>query len=211
MFEIFNADIFSSRLKTLRIAHNLTIKELSRYCNCIGRISLSPTTLSYWENNKRTPVIDSLFFLSSIYAISIDWLIGRTDIPYAENVILNLEPKTFPVTKNVHDFEVKLPIDFPKEYVDYNLRKLNYDLQTRANIIFITYVISYEWERFVKDRIYEFADKNKSAIELHALKLWNYFMVNPPQKDILEKHTNDLKIILKNKKTIYDITKEPSE
>lgn len=208
MFEIFNADIFSSRLKTLRIAHNLTIKELSRYCNCIGRISLTSTTLSYWENNKRTPVIDSLFFLSSIYAISIDWLIGRTDIPYAENVILNLEPKTFPVTINVHDVEVKLPIEFPEEYIDYNLRKLNYDLPTRANIVFITYVISYEWERFVKDRIYEFADKNKSAIELHALKLWDYFMTNSAQKDILEKYHNNLQHIIKNKKPIFDITKD---
>lgn len=211
MFEIFNANIFSSRLKNLRIAHNLTMKELSRYCNCIDRILLSPTTLSYWENNKRTPIIDSLFFLSNIYAISIDWLIGRSDIPYTENIIFNLEPKTFPVNINVHDLNIKLPIDFPKEYMDYDLRKSNYDLSTRANIIFIIYAISYEWERFVKDRIYEFSDKNKSTIEKHALKLWNYFMVNLPQKDLLEKHTNDLQYILKNKTTIYDITREPSE
>ena len=198
-------NIFNEHLKNMRIAHNLTHKDLSRYCTIFNKIAVSQATISYWENGKRTPTIDMLKYMADIFAVNLDWLTGRTDEIYSEGVIKNLEPVTFPLKVSVCDIEVELPISIPEDYQDYEQRKELYSLEARANIIFLLYVINYEWERYVGDRIYEFADKDESEIKLRAYQIFHYFMINVANKEYLETCMKNLNSIFETKKPIFII------
>lgn len=200
-------NIFNERLKNMRTTHNLTHKDLSRYCTVFNKINVSQATISYWENGKRTPTIDMLKFMANIFAVNLDWLTGRTDEIYSEGVLAKLEPVTFPLKVNVCDIEVELPISIPEDYQNYEQRKASYSFEARANIIFLLYVISYEWERYVGDRIYEFADKDASEIKLRAYQIFHYFMINVANKEFLETCTKNLNSIFETKKPIFVIPK----
>lgn len=199
-------NIFNEHLKNMRIAHNLTHKDLSRYCTIFNKIAVSQATISYWENGKRTPTIDMLKYMADIFAVNLDWLTGRTDEIYSEGVIKNLEPVTFPLKVNVCDIDIELPISIPENYQDYEQRKKLYSFKARANIIFLLYIISYEWERYVGDRIYEFADKDESEIKLRAYQIFHYFMINVANKEYLETCTKNLNSIFKTKQPIFIIS-----
>ena len=66
-------DNFSTRLKDLREENNLTLKQLG------DAIGVSDIAISRWENNKRTPNIDSLLALCKYFKVSADYLIGLED------------------------------------------------------------------------------------------------------------------------------------
>ena len=200
-------NIFNERLKNMRTKHNLTHKDLSRYCTVFNKINVSQATISYWENGKRTPTIDMLKFMANIFAVNLDWLTGRTDEIYSEGVLAKLEPVTFPLKVSVCDIDVELPISIPEDYQNYEQRKALYSFEARANIIFLLYVIKYEWERYVGDRIYEFADKDASEIKLRAYKIFHYFMINVTNKEFLETCTKNLNSIFETKQPIFIIPK----
>ena len=204
---MYNANTFATRLKLIRNSYNLKHKELSRYCTRFNSIIISQSAISFWENAKKIPAINNIQFLADIFGINLDWLTGRTDEIYSEGVIKNLEPVTFPLKVNVCDIEVELPISIPEDYQDYEQRKELYSLEARANIIFLLYVINYEWERYVGDRIYEFADKDESEIKLRAYQIFHYFMINVANKEYLEACTKNLNSIFETKQPIFIIPK----
>lgn len=61
----------SKNLRTLRKMHHLTQTHLS------GVLNISRQAYSNYENNKRTPDLDSLIKLTQIYHISLDQLVNR--------------------------------------------------------------------------------------------------------------------------------------
>ena len=62
------------KLKDLRVARHLTLKELSE------QTSISSSTLSEYENNKQKDISSfSLEILSNFYGVSIDYLLGNTE------------------------------------------------------------------------------------------------------------------------------------
>ena len=196
---MYNSLTFETRLKSLRKSHHLTLDDLSRYCTVFNKCSLTKAALSLWEKGKRIPTIDNLHFVADIFGVSIDWLVGRSGEMYTESTLCFLEPKVFPLTVTVCDTTVELPIEIPEDYKDYELRKHTYSLETRARINFLLYVLSYEWERYVGDRIYEFADKNISDIKLHTYKIFHYFMINQSDKSKITGYKKSLEDIFSTK------------
>ena len=62
------------KLKDLRVARHLTLKELSE------QTSISSSTLSEYENNEQKDISSfSLEILSNFYGVSIDYLLGNTE------------------------------------------------------------------------------------------------------------------------------------
>lgn len=202
---MYNANTFAARLKLIRNSYNLKHKELSRYCTRFNSIIISQSAISFWENAKKIPAINNIQFLADIFGINLDWLTGRTDEIYSEGVIKNLEPVTFPLKVSVCDINVELPISIPEDYQDYEQRKKLYSFEARANIIFLLYVIKYEWERYIGDRIYEFADKDESEIKLRAYQIFHYFMINVANKEYLDTCMKNLNSIFKTKQPIFII------
>jgi transcriptional regulator with XRE-family HTH domain len=64
----------SLRLRELRNRHNLTQKELA------GRLQISNDAYSLYELGKRQMNYQTLFLLADIYGVSIDYLLGRSDV-----------------------------------------------------------------------------------------------------------------------------------
>lgn len=64
---------FSEQLKCLRIENNLTRTELAE------KLGVSTRLISYWENGQRECDFDMLIKISSIFSVSIDYLLGKTD------------------------------------------------------------------------------------------------------------------------------------
>jgi transcriptional regulator with XRE-family HTH domain len=66
--------MLKDRLKTLRNEKNLTQRELARLLN------LSPSTIAMYETGQRFPDPETLKKIADFFNVSIDYLLGRTDI-----------------------------------------------------------------------------------------------------------------------------------
>ena len=68
--------MFSTRLKILRNEKGLTQKELAE------KLNVRNTTISKYELKEREPDIKTLSLLSEFFGVSIDYLIGKTNVRY---------------------------------------------------------------------------------------------------------------------------------
>lgn len=65
---------FCQRLKDLRLSENLTQKELAI------KLGKFRTTVYEWETNGHEPDFDTLIQLTRFFGVTIDYLLGNTDI-----------------------------------------------------------------------------------------------------------------------------------
>lgn len=66
--------MFGDRLKSLRKNSGYTQKELGEKLNVSGRV------IGYYESNERFPDKDTLTDIADFFKVSVDYLLGRTDI-----------------------------------------------------------------------------------------------------------------------------------
>lgn len=71
---------FGNILKKIRQDNNLTQEELAK------KIDTSRSNIANYENNKNMPSIDILDKLSKIFNVSIDYLLGKSDIRNPEEI-----------------------------------------------------------------------------------------------------------------------------
>ena len=70
------------RLAKLRIEKGLTQTALGI------KLNVTPNMVSFYESGKSQPGIDTLIDLSEIFGVSIDYLVGNSDIRYkAESIV----------------------------------------------------------------------------------------------------------------------------
>jgi transcriptional regulator with XRE-family HTH domain len=65
---------FSERLKELRVEKNLTQEELGE------KLNLTKANISKYETGRIEPNLETLNYLSEFFDVSIDFLLGRTNI-----------------------------------------------------------------------------------------------------------------------------------
>ena len=70
---MFNKNIFSERVRELRLSKNLKQIELGNILN------LSMQTINGIERGRRTTTFESLCILSEYFDVSADWLLGLSD------------------------------------------------------------------------------------------------------------------------------------
>lgn len=78
--------MFSNILKQLRKENGYTQSELAKLINS------STSKVAMWETEKRDPVKEDLLILSEIFDVSIDYLLGKTDI--RKKIIENKDTKS---------------------------------------------------------------------------------------------------------------------
>ncbi|MBY2477594.1 helix-turn-helix domain-containing protein [Clostridioides difficile] len=71
---------FGERFKFLRTEMNLTQDELVDKFNTTYNTNFNKSTLSQYENDKRKPEINSLEKWSEFFGVSIDYLLGKSDV-----------------------------------------------------------------------------------------------------------------------------------
>ena len=67
--------LFMQRLKELRLEKEMSQQELGKIVN------MSKMAISHWEKGNSEPSISQLITLSNFFDISIDYLVGKTDLP----------------------------------------------------------------------------------------------------------------------------------
>lgn len=68
--------MFAQRIKELRLKNDLTQKDLSDF------LVVTPKTVSFYELGQRMPPANVLMKLCQKFNVSVDYLLGLTDIPY---------------------------------------------------------------------------------------------------------------------------------
>ena len=93
------------------------------------------TGISEWINSQKSfPNEIMLVIISNIFAVSIDWLLGRTDKPYNECILTKLEEEH---AVAIFEMAVATPIaPLPEEYKNTELRRKYYTQGQRANLIY---------------------------------------------------------------------------
>lgn len=91
--------MFNKRLKELRIKNGLTQFQLAEILN------VSSSTITMYENKKRTPDINTIIKISIYFNVSIDYLLGLTNIPNTN--IIN-ESELYNSIKNLNHDEIEL-------------------------------------------------------------------------------------------------------
>lgn len=71
---MFDINIFCERLKLLRLDKNLTQEHLAK------AIQSSKGAIANYENGNRQPGLETLVNLADFFHVSVDYLLGRTDV-----------------------------------------------------------------------------------------------------------------------------------
>ena len=66
--------VFEKRLKKLREEKKLTQKDIAKY------LGVSDRSVGYYENGQRMPPLDILEKIADYFDVSVDYLLGRTDM-----------------------------------------------------------------------------------------------------------------------------------
>ena len=109
------AERFGDKIKALRKNHDVTLSDMAMLINLKSKGSLS--TL---ENAKNPPSYETLINIADVFAVKVDWLIGRSSQPYDEEIIFKLE-------NQIMNFRLS---------ADAELRSKIYTLEIRAALIF---------------------------------------------------------------------------
>ena len=71
---MIDREIFSERLKILRQTKEVTMVDVAR------ALALSKQSVHQWETRKTIPDADKLVALADYFDVSIDYLVGRSDV-----------------------------------------------------------------------------------------------------------------------------------
>lgn len=100
--------MFPERLKSLRKEGKMKQNELA------GLLGMAQNTISQYEQGLREPDNDTLKTISDIFNVSIDYLLGKTDIPNAESGEA-FDPDAIEIAKMVEsDTELRIMFDKTK-------------------------------------------------------------------------------------------------
>lgn len=92
------------------------------------------STIAQLETIKIFPSFETLLEIANLFAINIDWLVGRSSEPYSEEIILKLESEIMSIKLNA---DTEFRQSTPDIYSNIDKRTKFYSLSERANLIFL--------------------------------------------------------------------------
>lgn len=103
--------MLSERLKILRQEKNVLQKDIANYLN------ISASAYGFYEQGKRTPDANIIKKLADYFNVSVDYLIGKTNIKESADDILNNENYTIALHSD-HDYD-ELPDEARQEIANF--------------------------------------------------------------------------------------------
>lgn len=140
--------IFSQRLKTLRLSHDLSGAALADLL-----YFKSQGSIANLEAGKSVPLADTIDRIADLFAVTLDWLVGRSDNSYDVAVLQNLEDHLLKKSRTLDDarlgfFRLKVCTTLLNSpYADKSTRSM-YSMSVRANLIFAMQIFYYTSIRF---------------------------------------------------------------
>ncbi len=109
-------DSIGKKIKSLRENSGLEAQKLA------SELSVGKSTLSNWENDRRTPDTDTLIKIANYFEVSVDYLLGRTDERNLnkEKIKLDESVKTIAAHRiNPHDDISEEGIDQINKFIEF--------------------------------------------------------------------------------------------
>lgn len=107
--------MLGNRLKELRINNGLKQSDL------LKKFNLSSARYSQYENNKRVPDYELLIKFADFYSVSIDYLLGRTNVIKPEKI----DENDLLAKLNTADSETKASVEQFLNYLLYEKERKN--------------------------------------------------------------------------------------
>ena len=166
-------DLFSTKLKTLREVHNLSISQIAEFFNFKSKGSVADL-----ESGKAGPTLNTLDDIVDFFGVSLDWLAGKSDIIYRPEIILGIEKEIAILGDVGCDWMIK---ERHSHYFDARERQSAFSLPVRANIIFCRQVLRKSAE-IRSNEIIPFSNGNlvipdalyNSKFETYKDKFWHW-------------------------------------
>ncbi|WP_455780921.1 helix-turn-helix domain-containing protein [Megasphaera elsdenii] len=136
---------FASRLKALRSRYELTSQQMAEFIGMNSKGSYSKL-----ENGKNPPSCKTLVRTARAFAVDMDYLIGRTQKPYEEELLRLEEKDLFPLVVSLPDgtkrdvwdlFPASQRPCIPETYQNPVFREGFYSLQDRGDILTILHFL----------------------------------------------------------------------
>lgn len=111
--------MFGNRLKELRIEKSLTQAQLAKFLN------ISPSSIGMYEKNRRIPDTETLKRFAKYFNVSVDYLIGKSNIKESAEDILKDKNNTIAL-HNANGIDEELPDEAKKEienFIEYVKQK----------------------------------------------------------------------------------------
>lgn len=141
---------FASRLKALRSRYELTSGQMASFIGMNSKGSYSKL-----ENGKNPPSCKTLVRTARAFAVDLDYLVGRTQKPYEEELLRIEEKDLFPLVVSLLDGTKRDAWDFfpasqrpciPEAYQNPVFRRGFYSLQDRGDILTILHFLAHYLE-----------------------------------------------------------------
>ena len=123
---------FAQRFIILKENYNLTFSDLA----CLLGVK-NKANINLWVKAQSSfPNEEMLVFISRIFGVSLDWLMGNVNIdsPYREDLIERIEEKILPIWERVYEAEGGCTIS--NNYKDAKKRGRFYNIGQRANLVY---------------------------------------------------------------------------
>lgn len=127
--EVLTLATFGERFKMLRSEKNFNQEELIDDFNKKYHYSFTKSAVSQYENDKRIPEISALSDFADYFNVTVDYLLGKSDIrnPYVKYI--NEEQADHAVESDLNEYrQAKKFIDDLKE----EMQKQGYDLNDKS-------------------------------------------------------------------------------
>lgn len=128
---------FGRHVKSIRTAYKLSLGD---FCGILN--IKSKGNVYQWERGTGGPLVELLYDLAQLFAVKIDWLLGRSDRPYDNDVMLFIEDLLLKshIIVNGSPVAVFSPASVPEDYLDAAKRQCLYSLGVRANIVYLMHL-----------------------------------------------------------------------
>ena len=146
----------AKRVRMLRNDYTLTTTELAILLGFKRKTSITAI-----EVGRSVPSYDVLMYIVQLFGVSMDWLMGYSDIQYDEEVLLNVEK----ICPSIPLMELNIEA-IPDDYLNVRLRAEKYTPWARGNIIYFRNLlgnIEYR-DTELKNRVYHAKDQLKNLL-----------------------------------------------
>lgn len=202
-------DIFPLRVKALQHAYGLSLSETAALLNVNAR-----SMIFDWENKKKFPSVENLNMIGTIFGVTTDWLLGRSETIYSNESIKWSEEA---IDKQLHSFWHFYLCEHHPEYAFEERRHLYYSLPVRANITILMREVrlpSLYWSMYYAENGFKKRGVNARVKAFFRMSEEEAEKFKPPSRKELERADNLVRLLMlskingkkvANKGPIYDV------
>lgn len=118
-------NVIGNRLKQLRLEHQLTMEMMAEDFNYRFGTNLNTSQISRWENGKTDPGLSTGRQLAIYYNVSLDYLIGLTDVKTPSRLLASANKKKAEIPHLEHPRRRRLSIDSNDDDFEYEFLNLD--------------------------------------------------------------------------------------